>query len=132
MRNALIICLLGVGLESIAAPATKHRQLRSIEVRRPNVVIRGAYLDKVEVWAVPTGTGIAPDEYVLLGNAKRTNPPGSREIWLFPIPPCATDTRLLATEIFAKGFDAKGSPVGNKSLPYAGASAVHDALCGAQ
>jgi hypothetical protein len=128
-----MICLLiGLGLESIAAAPTKHRQVRSIEVQRPNVVIRGAYLDKVEVWAVPSGTGITPSEYVLLGNAKRRNPAGFEEIWLFPIPPCATDTRLLATEVFAKGFDAKGSLVGKKSLPYAGASAVLDALCGAQ
>ena len=132
MRNTLMVCLCFLlGLESIAAPPTKHPQLRHIEVQRPNVVTRGAYLDKVEVWAVPTGTGITPDEYVLLGNAKRKNAGGSNEIWLFPIPSCATDTRLTATEIFAKGFDAKGTFIGKKSLPYVGASAVHEALCGA-
>jgi hypothetical protein len=128
-----MICLfLALGPESIASPPTRHPQLRRIEVQRPNIVIRGAYLDKVEVWAVPTGTGITPDEYVPLGNAKRKNAAGSKEIWLFPIPPCATDTRLLATEIFAKGFDAKGTVVGTQSLSYTGASAVHEALCGMQ
>ncbi len=132
MRNLLAVCLLlALGTESIAAPRAKQPQLRSIKVAQPNIVIRGSYLDKVEVWAVPTGTGITPDEYVLLGTAKRRNAAGSKEIWLFPIPPCATDTRLLATEVFANGFDAKGTLIGKKSLPYAGASAVHDALCGA-
>jgi hypothetical protein len=133
MRNRLMICLLlGIAFESIAAPATRHPQLRTIEVRRPNVVIGGAYLHKVEVWTIPTGTGITPDEYVLLGNAKRSNAAGPKEIWLFPIPPCATEARLSATEIFAEAFDAKGTVIGTKSLPYNGASAVHEALCGTQ
>jgi len=126
----MICVLLGLGLQSIAAPPTTHPQLRTIEVRRPNVVIHGAYLHRVEVWAIPTGTGITPDEYALLGNAKRSNAAGPKEIWLLPTPPCATDTRLLVTEIFAKVFDAKGTLLGAKSLPYNGASAVHEALCG--
>ncbi len=133
MQNRLMIyLLLGLAFESIAAPASRHPQLRTIEVRRPNVVIRGAYLHKVEVWAIPTGTGITPDEYVVLGNAKRTSAAGPKEIWLFPIPPCATETRLLATEIFAKAFDEEGTVIGTKSLPHNGASAVHEALCGTQ
>src|ERR1700687_5775850 len=93
MRNMFIVCLfLGLGLESVAAPPTKHPQLRRIEVQRPNVVIRGSHLDKVEVWAIPTGMGITPSEHELLGNAKRKNAAGAKEIWLFPIPPCATET----------------------------------------
>ncbi len=132
MRNMLTICLFfTIGLQSIAAQPAKRPQLRRVEIRRPNVVIHGAYLDKVEVWAVPTGTGVSPDQYVLLGNAKRRNAEGSNEIWLFPIPSCATDTRLTASEIFAKGFDTKETLIGKKSLPYVGASAVHHALCGA-
>jgi len=126
----MICVLLGLGLQSIAASPTMHPQLRTIEVRRPNVVIHGAYLHRVEVWAIPTGTEVTPDEYTLLGNAKRSNAAGPKEIWLLPIPPCATDTRLLATEIFAMAFDAKGTLLGTKSLPYNGASAVHETLCG--
>ena len=128
----MICLLLGLAFESTAASATRHPQLRTIEVRRPNVVIRGAYLHKVEVWAIPTGTGITPDDYVVLGNAQRRNGPGPKEIWLFPIGPCATETRLLATEIFAKAFDEEGTVVGTKSLPYNGTSAVREALCGTQ
>jgi len=131
MRNMLAICLfLSSGFQSVTAPPAKRPQLRSIDVQRPNVIIRGGYLDKVEVWAVPAGTGIGPNEYVLLGNAKRKNAEGSNEIWLFPIPPCATDTRLTATEVFAKGFTTKEALIGKKSLPFVGASAVRHALCG--
>ena len=133
MRNAMIISMfVAVGLWALAAPATRHPQLRRIQVRRPNIVIRGAYLGKVEVWAVPTGTEITPDEYVLLGNARRKTAAGSKEVWLFPIPSCATDTRLSATEIFVKGLDTKGTVIATKSLPYSGASDVYRALCGVQ
>jgi len=128
----MICLLLGLAFESIAASATSHPRLRTIEIRRPNVVIRGAYLHKVEVWAIPRGRGITPDEYVVLGSAQRSNAAGPKEIWLFPIPPCATETRLLATGIFAKAFDKEGTVIGTKSLPYNGASAVHKALCGTQ
>jgi len=132
MRNALLICLLlGLGMASIAGPPARHPHLRTTKVERPNIVIRGANLYTVEVWAIPTGTEITPDTYVLLGNAKRSNAAGPNETWVFRIPPCnPMDTRLLATEILAKGFDAKGTVIGTKSLLYRGASAVHEALCG--
>jgi hypothetical protein len=94
--------------------------------------VRGAYLDKVEIWTVPTGTGITHGNYVLLGSAERKSGTGPKEVWLFPIPPCATDTRLLATEIFAKAFGPNGAFISKKSLSYVGASAVQDALCGVQ
>ena len=103
--------MFGSGSVPSAAPPSGNPQVRSIDIQRPNIVIRGAYLDKVEVWAVPTGTGITPDEFVLLGNATRRGSAGGKETWLFPIPVCPTDTRLLATEIFVKGFDAKGALV---------------------
>ena len=37
---------------------------------------------RVEVWAIPTGTGITPDEYVLLGKAKLSNKAGHNEVWV--------------------------------------------------
>ena len=124
-----MICVL-LGLGAIAAPPTRHPQIRGIEVKQPDVTISGAYLNRVEVWVVPTGTGITPDEYVLLGNAERSNAQGPKEIWLFTIPPCASDTRLMATALFAKAFDGNGTLVGTKSLSYRGVSALHEALCG--
>ena len=130
MRNAsLIYMLIGLGTVSLATPPIKRAQLRAIEVRRPNIVIRGGYLSKVEVWAVPTGTGITQDEYALVGNAKRSNAAGRKEIWLFPI--ACTSPLIPSTEVFAKGFDANGNEVGRKSLRYSGASEIADALCSA-
>jgi len=83
-------------------------------------------LSKVELWAIPTGTGITPDEYTLLGTAKRRNAAGQNEIWVFPIP----SGPLSVTDIFAKGFDGQGRLIGTKSLPEKGASQIYDALWG--
>jgi hypothetical protein len=131
MRNAfLIMLLLGLGVESLATPVTKRALLRAVEVKRPNIVIRGAYLGRVEVWAVPTGTGITPDEYALVGNARRKTEAGRNEIWLFPID--CTSPLIPSTEVFVKGFDLKGKNIGTKSLPYNGASEIGDALCSDQ
>ena len=128
-----IIVLAGLSLATAAAqPAPGRPRLLAIEVTRPNIVVHAAYLNRVEVWAVPAGTGITSNQYVLLGRATRTNVAGPRETWLFRIPLCATDTRLQASEIFVQAFDAFGLNIGKKSLPFEGASAVHEALCGAQ
>lgn len=128
----LIVGLLffAVMAKATASQSDHHSELRSVQVKDRSIVIRGAYLSRVEVWAVPTGTGITPSEFEFLGNAKQTNSRADSQRWVFSIPSCETDTRLLATEIFAKGFNEKGKNIGTKSLPYFGASAVHDALCG--
>jgi hypothetical protein len=129
-----ILVVFGLSLASVSAQtATGRPRLLGAEITRPNIVVHGAFLSRVEVWAIPTGTGITPNEYILLGKAVRSNVVGPKETWLFRIPSCATDTRLLATEIFVQGFDGMGVNIGKKSLPSAnaGASAVHQAFCGA-
>ena len=133
VRNTFTIgLLLTAVMAAAAAPQLNQSELRTVQVKRPRIVIRGAYLSKVEVWAVPTGTGITPKEFMLLGNADRANPAGHNEMWVFRIPSCKTNARLLATEVFVTGFGDKGDVVGSKSLPYTGASELHEALCGKQ
>ena len=133
MRHLGLICLfLAIGLGSIAAQEKARSRLQSVEVKRPNIVIRGAHLDRVEVWKIPTGTGITPDEYEHLGNATRTGQAGADETWIFPIPSCSNDQSIMATEVFAKGYDAKGTLIGKKSLPDIVASAILRALCGVE
>jgi hypothetical protein len=128
-----ILVLFALSLATVSAQIAAGRpKLLGVEVTRPNIVVHGAYLIRVEVWAVPTGTGITPDKLVLLGKATRSNVVGPKEIWLFHIPSCATDTRLLATEIFVQAFDVTGVSIGKKSLPFEGANAVHEGLCGAR
>jgi len=112
----------------MAAPATKRALISSVEVKRPYIIIGGSYLGKIEVWAVPTGTGITPDEYALLGHARRRTAAGQSEEWVFEVD-CAS---LLATQVFVTAFDRKGKTVGIKPLPYTGATEINDALCGGQ
>ena len=131
MRLLKTIVVFGLSLVAVSAQTASGRpRLLGVEVTRPNIVVHGAYLQRVEVWAVPTGTGITPSDYVLLGKATRTSEAGMKETWQFRIPSC-TDTRLQATEILVQGFDSFGVNIGKKSLPFAGASAVRQALCGA-
>src|ERR1700751_1548840 len=125
-----ILVAFGLSLATVSAQSAAGRpRLLGVEITRPNIVVHGAYLNRVEVWAIPTGTGITAGQYVLLGKATRTSFAGIREIWQLRIPPC-TDTRLQATEIFVQGFDSFGVNIGKKSLPFEGATAVHQALCG--
>ena len=129
MRHSLLIfSVLALGLHSFSQPSHQRAIIRSTGVKRPNIVVLGANLSKVEIWAIPTGTGIMPDEYILLGTANRRNAAGQNEVWAFPIP----SGPLSVTDIFAKGFDAEGKLVGTKPLPYQGASQIYDALWGDQ
>jgi len=124
----VLLTILLIGTESLAASPKGHAQLRAALVQRPNIVVRGAYLSRVEIWAVPTGTGITEDEYTLVGAANRSNAAGGNEIWLFPI---ACESPLIpSTEIFARGFDESGYQIGRKYLPYTTLSAIAHALCG--
>lgn len=133
VRNAITPVLLSAAvMAAVAAPQHSHSELQTVQISRPHIIIRGAYLSRVEIWAIPTGTGITPEEFVLLGNAHRANQAGNHEIWIFPTPSCDTDRFLLATEVFAKGFSDNGDVIGTKSLPYRGATEVHEALCGRQ
>ena len=123
-----MLTILLIGTESLAASPKGHAQLRAALVKRPNIVVRGAYLSRVEIWAVPTGTDITEDEYTLVGAAKRSNAVGGNEIWLFPI---ACESPLVSsTEIFAKGFDESGNQIKRKSLPYTSLTDIAHALCG--
>ncbi len=101
-------------------------QLVSFEVSRPNLVAVGRNLSKVEIWAVPTGTGITPQDYSLLGEASSSTSASGQQNWIFPIP----QNPILATEIFARGFDLQGNKVGDKSLPLTGATEIYNALWG--
>jgi|SRR5712691_6179442 len=58
--------------------------------------------------------------------AKRRGVAGKNEVWVFPIPP----QPVLATNIFATGFDTDGNAVGTKSLRYNGATDLYEGLSG--
>jgi len=116
----------------VAAPAQQSSDagaIRSIEIGGFNIVVRGVNLAKVEIWAIPTGTEVDPQQYQLLGRAEHTGDTKRIQFWTFPIPPPPTETSgLLAVQIFAKGYDKNGKVIGQKSLPAYGATSLYDAL----
>jgi hypothetical protein len=132
MYKAMAFCLLLIPAILVsAAQTTGEPKLNRIEVKRVNVVILGANLSKVELWAMPSGTGITPDMAVVVGSATRNSKAGSKEVWLFSVQPCPLDEKgINATEVFVKAFDRHGKVVATKSLPYQGATEVHEGLCG--
>lgn len=95
--------------------------ITSLTLEKPNFVIKGRGLAKVEVWAIPTGTNITEAQHVKIGIAELKTPNAKEQAWLIPIP----REPLLLTEIFAKGFDQEGHLVGKVSLPITGASDIY-------
>jgi hypothetical protein len=122
------VCLLLLPTIAVStAQTTREPKLNHVEVKRPNVVIHGANLSKVELWAMPSGTGITPDMAGVVGSATRSSKAGSKEVWLFSVEPCPLDEKgISATEVFVKAYDSHGKVVATKSLPYRGASDVHE------
>lgn len=98
--------------------------IASFTIAWPDLVVQGQSLARVEIWAVPTGTGITEKDYQLLGQASKKSETAGQQVWTFPIP----SKPILATEIFAKGFDAQGREVGRASLPFTGATSLNNAL----
>lgn len=86
MRNLLSWCLLvGLCLQSSKGVADEDQRVSSVELKRPNIVIRGANLSKVQVWALPTGTGMG-DAHLIFGNAARKGAAGlERDLGASPI-----------------------------------------------
>jgi len=104
----------------------KEGQLTSFDVQKPNLTALGRNLSKVEIWLIPAGTGITEEYYSLLGSASLASASGENQVWIFPIP----ENPMLATGIFARGFDLQGNKVGDEFLPYTGATDIYNALWG--
>lgn len=103
--------------------------LSSFLVEAPDLVARGANLERVEVWAIPTGTGITANDYQKLGEAALASSSSkSAQVWLFRIPA----QPLLATQLFARGYGFGGSPAGDAYLPQTGATEIYNALWGGE
>jgi hypothetical protein len=123
----LLALVLGVIYALLGGVKSQPAQISDIAIEKPNIVVHGLNLGKVEVWAIPTGTNITENDYQLLGVAALSSTdPGGVQAWALPIPA----QPVLATEIFAKGFDVKGSEIGRVALPQTGATELSDALWG--
>lgn len=100
--------------------------LTAFLVARPNLIVDGSNLGKVEIWAVPASANeISEEDYRLVGNAiLQAGGDSLTQIWALPIP----TEPVSSTEIFAKGFDMKGEFVGQMSLPYLGSTQIWNAV----
>ncbi|QGP91306.1 hypothetical protein MGLY_06370 [Neomoorella glycerini] len=98
--------------------------ITSFTIAQPDLVVKGQNLARVEIWAIPTGTGITEKDYELLGYAGKKSEDNGQQVWTFPIP----RKTILATEIFAKGYDDRGKEVGKVSLPFIGVTRLNEAL----
>lgn len=98
--------------------------IKGISIEKPNLVVTGQNLSKVQIHFVPTGTGIDPETTRGFDAIKQSEKNGA-QVWIYQYP-----NDLLITNIFAKGFDSKGNLIGKVNLPIAGASALADALYG--
>src|SRR6185503_17460788 len=116
MRGALFTISIAIllalfGYAGWLSRTSRPTSIDEIDVERPNIVIRGHGLSKVEVWEMPSGTSLQETDRQLLGTAKLFSTTASStgdsasDVWKFPIPL----KPVLATEISAKGYDEKGT-----------------------
>lgn len=127
---ALVLLLAGIvafAYLHIGTSTYAAAEVADISVQKPSIAIAGMRLARVEVWAIPAGTGVSEDQYQLLGEASlASTSPDSVQHWLFPIPA----QPLLVTEIFARGYSQDGKMAGQRSLPQIGATDLYAALWG--
>jgi hypothetical protein len=98
-----------------------------IHVEQPYLVVEAAYLSKVELWFIPTGTGVTEAGYQKISEGELTgSDPKEVQRWRFQIP----RNEFLATKVFAKGFDHQGTLIGTVELREEEASEIRDALFG--
>jgi len=108
-------------------------KILKISIEKPNLVIHGFNLSRVEVYAIPTGTGIDIEKIRPIGNAVKSYElrttyftRDKEQTWIFPI----SNVPILITHVFAKGFDSNGKEIGKVELPIVGATALNEALRG--
>jgi len=123
VASSLLALPRSASYQAHSAAIKEAGRLHRFKIKKPNFVVDGAHLSRVEVWSWPTGTGITKPE--LVGRAIRITAPGEHEKWVLRIPP-----DLLSTEILATAFDSAGNEMEKKSLPYKGASVLYEALYG--
>jgi hypothetical protein len=133
---AILHCALVVGHGSIAADSQVRGDrgkrctstVRMVKVVRPNIVVYGSCLSRVEVWVEPTGTGVRES---VIGEAKRVGRAGAHEKWIFAISQLTGYPHaIMAVNLFAKGYDARGKVIGSKSLGFNAPGELNEALYG--
>jgi hypothetical protein len=93
------------------------------------ITISANNLDKLELRALPTGTGITDANQELVGVANKISDNGGVQVWTIPI-----TCPMLVTNLWMQGYQfVSGEQVDQATirfnLPYLGASEISDNLC---
>lgn len=128
-----ILAVLGLGLWAYSlwfAPAqvVVHEEAGSISnffVEKPNLVVTGRNLAKVEIWAEPAAS-YEEQEELLIGTARLSSFPGNDETWELLIP----REPIPVIKVVAKAFNSAGAEIGTATLPAQGEADLFDALWG--
>ncbi|MFT5359592.1 MAG: hypothetical protein ACI88L_000050 [Candidatus Paceibacteria bacterium] len=90
-----------------------------------NIIVQSRGVERVEIWAIPTGTGMAEDDYVLWGEASLSSmDPNGQQNWSLDY---GNLDPILATNLFARGF-VGGIVVDEFSFSVTGATQLYEAL----
>jgi hypothetical protein len=132
---AIAIMIFGVKLYSAHKPAAmEYFAKRAVKVLSVGLedgmfVIRGQNLSSVQVWAVPTGTGITEKDHVKIGDAVRDEEGLMKnteiQVWRLAVP----KEPQLVTALYVKGYK-DGKSAGIVEFPVEGATDIYNALWG--
>lgn len=92
-------------------------------IAKPHLVANSRGIVRMEAWIVPTGTGVTEESHQKLGDMVDASVSPEAQAWRIEIPKQA----FLATEVYAKGFDAAGKEY-RRNLNVTGASDIYTAL----
>ena len=115
----IAICMVAI----FSFSKTHQAEIFTFTIQKPYFEVTGRNISRVEVWAIPTGTGIKVEDQVLLAVMERVSDK-PQQIWHASIP----TEPLLVTTIYIKAFDANNHVVSQKGLPFTGATELYDAL----
>src|ERR1700741_2133191 len=104
----LVAVLAVAGIVYAVSQPHEYPRMDAFVVEGNDLVLTANALSKVEVVAIPTGTEITPAQYMLLGTASLEQEDNDSERWASPVPA----EPVLATEIFARGYDKDNKEVG--------------------
>lgn len=98
----------------------------SFTVEKPNFVIKGRDLSRIDVYGVPTGTNVTETDIKSLGKPVLKSTDAGIQTWTLEIP----KSPMLLTDIYVIGYDKNDKPAGSLSLGITGATVINDALWG--
>jgi hypothetical protein len=101
--------------------------ITSFDVHDGSFVVEGSNLALVEVWGVPTGTGVTPDAYQRIGDMSlEASSTDVAQTWMLGVPA----KPMLLAQVFARGYGTGGATTSDVYLPQTGATAINDLLWG--